>query len=44
MKCIYCLQEKTAEYFRKAEHVIPQSFCGLQLLYLLAVKGFPLPR
>lgn len=26
MKCIYCLENKSAESFTKAEHVIPQSF------------------
>ena len=26
MKCIYCLEEKTATSFTKTEHVIPQSF------------------
>lgn len=26
MKCIYCLDEKGTEFFKKSEHVIPQSF------------------
>jgi HNH endonuclease len=25
-RCVYCLDEKTDEHFRKAEHVLPQSF------------------
>ena len=25
-RCVYCLDEKDNEYFRKAEHVLPQSF------------------
>ncbi len=25
-RCVYCLNEKANEYFRKAEHVLPQSF------------------
>lgn len=26
MKCIYCLEDKTDDYFTKAEHIIPQAF------------------
>jgi len=26
MKCIYCLEEKPGDYFKKTEHVLPQSF------------------
>lgn len=26
MKCIYCLEDKTDDYFTKTEHVIPQAF------------------
>ena len=26
MKCIYCLEEKPSDYFKKTEHVLPQSF------------------
>ena len=25
-RCIYCLDEKTEDHFKKAEHVMPQSF------------------
>lgn len=26
MRCIYCLEDKEAPFFQKAEHVLPQSF------------------
>jgi len=26
MKCIYCLEDKPSDSFKKTEHVLPQSF------------------
>lgn len=30
MKCIYCLEDKSSDFFKKTEHVLPQSFGKFQ--------------